>query len=337
MRAASDLKLNTQMRGHIELAVAASDGEVGIFVPLKQMRQTAMLAATVAVVRAGKIVVPVLNVLGHKMKPPAREALGQWIPVDETMELLDISGELNKDCVAQWLNELGDTQTPLVNESQVRLEHLDEDQQKLMMKVLRTYRDIVEPKGDCPPEAATGVLHHIDVQGHAPIQLKRRRHSVTEEEVINKEVNMMLDNKVIEPGDGVWGFSVVLVKKKDGSVRFCIDYRALNDVTKRDVYPLPRIDEIIEMLRGAEWFTILDLHAGYWQIGMAPEDKDKTAFVTRQGLFRFVRMPFGLMNAPSTFQRMMGLCAMRVDMDHRLGLSRRCGDLHERITGTTRS
>jgi hypothetical protein len=120
----------------------------------------------------------------------------------------------------------------------------------------------------------------------------------------------MLQSGVIEMGNRPWGFPVVLVKKKDGSVRFCVDYRALNQVTVKDVYPLPRIDETLESLGGATLFSTLDLLAGYWQIGVAEADKDKTAFVTRQELFRFKRMPFGLSNAPGTFQRLMD-CVLR--------------------------
>lgn len=135
--------------------------------------------------------------------------------------------------------------------------------------------------------------------------MKRRRHAQLEDAIIEENVRKMLKAGVIEEGNGAWGFPVVLVRKKDGEVRFCIDYRALNKITKKDVYPLPRIDETLEALGGARLFTTLDLRSGYWQIGMAPEDRDKTTFTTKQGLYRFRRMPFGLMNAPSTFQRMM--------------------------------
>ncbi|KAE9036535.1 hypothetical protein PR002_g7031 [Phytophthora rubi] len=135
--------------------------------------------------------------------------------------------------------------------------------------------------------------------------LKRRRQAQSEDAVIETNVRKMLVAGVIKEGDGAWGFPVVLVKKKDGEVRYCVDYRALNKVTRKDVYPLPRIDETLEALGGALLFSTLDLKAGYWQIKMAASDQAKTVFTTKQGLYVFVRMPFGLTNAPSTFQRMM--------------------------------
>ncbi len=117
----------------------------------------------------------------------------------------------------------------------------------------------------------------------------------------------MLDRGVIEPCQSSWASPVVLVTKKDGSTRFCVDYRKVNEVTKKDAYPLPRIDDTVDALRASQYFSTLDLYSGYWQVKMDPDDIDKTAFVTRQGLFRFTVMPFGLCNAPATFKRLMEL------------------------------
>jgi len=116
----------------------------------------------------------------------------------------------------------------------------------------------------------------------------------------------MLRKGVIEPSDGPWASPIVLVSKKDGSTRFCIDFRRLNDVTKKDAYPLPRIEENLDTLQGAQYYSTLDLISGFWQVEVDPEDRDKTAFaVGGGGLYRYLTMPFGLCNAPATFQRLM--------------------------------
>ena len=95
------------------------------------------------------------------------------------------------------------------------------------------------------------------------------------------------------------------VRKKDGSLRLCIDYRRLNDVTHGDSYPLPRVEDCLDALSGSVWFSVLDLQSGYWQQDIAEADKEKTAFSTHTGLWEFQRMPFGLKGAPASFQRLM--------------------------------
>ena len=109
----------------------------------------------------------------------------------------------------------------------------------------------------------------------------------------------MLAIDVIEPVTSEWAAPVVFAPKKDGLQRFCVDYRRLNAVTVRDSYPISRMDECIDSLGDSQVFSTLDCNVGYWQIEIEEEDKDKTAFVTHHGLFRFKRMPFGLRNAPS--------------------------------------
>ncbi len=117
----------------------------------------------------------------------------------------------------------------------------------------------------------------------------------------------MLDRGVIEPCQSSCASPFVLVTKKDGSTRFCIDYRKVIDVTRKDAYPLPRIASTLDALRGSQYFSTLDLHSGYWQVKMGLKDIVKAIFVTRQGLFLFIVMPFGLCNAPATFEQLIEL------------------------------
>ena len=115
----------------------------------------------------------------------------------------------------------------------------------------------------------------------------------------------MLNQHVIQPSFSPWSSPVVMVKKKDGSWRFCIDYHKLNAATHRDAYPLPKIDATLDSLAGSTLFTTVDLASGYWQVEVAPQDKEKTAFSTPKGHYEFNVMPFGLTNAPAMFQRLM--------------------------------
>jgi hypothetical protein len=152
---------------------------------------------------------------------------------------------------------------------------------------------------------AKHVTHTIETGDHRPLRQRPYRVSPKERTIIQEQVNDMRAKGVIEDSCSPWASPVVLVKKKDDTWRFCIDFRRLNAITKKDVYPLPRIDDALDTLQGCNYFSSIDLRSGYWQVPLRSGDKEKTAFITPDGLFQFTVMPFGLCNAPATFERMM--------------------------------
>ncbi len=153
----------------------------------------------------------------------------------------------------------------------------------------------------------TAIQHRIRTVDDNPVKLRMRRTPLGFEKEEEKHLRAMLDAGVIEESTSDWCAAPVLIRKKDGSVRYCLDYRKLNSKTVKDVFPLPLVEECLDMLSGSEFYSTVDMAAGYWQITVHPEDRHKSAFVTKYGLFQHVRMPFGLCNAPATFSRAMGL------------------------------
>lgn len=151
------------------------------------------------------------------------------------------------------------------------------------------------------------ITHSINTGDAAPIKLHPYRTSPATQAVLQQEVSKLLEHNIIEESHSPWSALVVLVRKKDGTHQFCVDYRRLNDVTIKDSHPLPRVDDTLDRLSGARVFSTIDLAAGYWQIPLNPDDKEKTAFSTGTGLYQFCMMPMGISNAPPSFQRLMEL------------------------------
>jgi transposase InsO family protein len=179
-------------------------------------------------------------------------------------------------------------------------------EREIFYNLLLSYADVMA--SSTSDLGRTGRLQHrIDTGTSPPIRQAVRRISPHRREEVRELLNQMQERGVIEPSSSPWASPVVLVQKKDGSTRFCADYRKLNHVTRKDAYPLPRIDMTLDALHGSRWFTTLDLLSVYWQVEMNEADKEKTAFCTTEGLYQFRVMPFGLCNAPASFQRLMDL------------------------------
>ena len=181
--------------------------------------------------------------------------------------------------------------------------HLSNSEKELLFVLLMEYADVFSFHSDLGRTNLT--KHHIDTGDSQHIHQLPRHVSPARRQEVRQLLTEMLKNDIIQPSNSPWSSPIILVRKRDGSTRFCIDYRKVNSVTRKDAYPLPRLDDILDTLGGSKWFSTLDLKSGYWQVEVDSSSREKTAFTTSEGLYEFKVMPFGLCNAPATFQRLM--------------------------------
>ena len=172
---------------------------------------------------------------------------------------------------------------------------LDERQRQELSDLLAGFGGVMQRY----PDQTSLTEHGIQTGEAQPIRLPPYRLPHAHRDIVQKELREMLAHRIIEPSTSDWAAPIVLVKKKDGSLRLCVDYRRLNSVSKADAYPMPRIDELIDQLGKAQYLSTLDLTKGYWQVPVSADAQQKTAFTTPFGLFEFKRMPFGLQGAPA--------------------------------------
>ena len=253
------------------------------------------VAAIVTEKQENSVPLRLMNVTEEIIHIRKNTPVAQFIPA-EVVE--------RESCRRTHDQETVETPEDFLKKFEGQLDVLDEQEKKQFQNLLLEYRgQFIQP--GFPLGQTNLVKHEIHTGSHAPIKQRPRREPIGMQGVVQEELNKMLEKKIVEPSTSAWGSPIVLVRKKDNSVRFCIDYRKLNDITTKDAYPLPRIEDNLDALQGSKLFTTLDLASGYWQVQMAEEDKPKTAFSTKYGLYQFNVMPFGLCNAPGTFERLM--------------------------------
>ena len=180
-------------------------------------------------------------------------------------------------------------------------EDLTQEQRQETLDLLKTYSDIFTER----PGTTHLVEHKIETTNSEPVRVRPYGLPYATRNIIQEEIDSMLESGVIEESDSPYNSPVVIVKKKDGSNRFCIDFRRLNSITKFDSEPMGNPDDIMAKINKDRYFTKIDLSKGYWQIMVAKESRQMTSFVVPSGCYRFIKMPFGLVNSAATFNRMM--------------------------------
>ena len=231
----------------------------------------------------------------------------------------------SKDCVGQVAEKEEDTESEvrLENDQQpiklqnsqilnvlgTKLSHLPLVQRKELAEVITQYREVFPDV----PSKTNLIEHDVDVGDSAPIKQHPYRVSPMKKELLDKEVQYMLKNDIIEESQSNWSSPCILVPKHDGGFRFCTDFRKVNDKTKSDSFPIPRIADCIDQIGNAKFVSTFDMLKGYWQVPLTQRAREISAFVTPSGLYQYKVMPFGMKNAPATFQRMVNKLVRDID------------------------
>ncbi|KAK0134254.1 Retrovirus-related Pol polyprotein from transposon opus [Merluccius polli] len=295
---------NVRVAGRTSVCIPA--GSSALFEPVDNELPTGILLSRAFLSPdRGQILVPVINVETREVWLPARMMLGTLFMVEQQISSQKVTFQEETDgservAVVQSLSLEHNT----LDLSSLSWPTLAPHQEQHGKALLQRYSTVFSQReGDV---GCTDLIEHeIPLIDDTPVRQRYRRLPPSQYEQVKAHIQDLLDREIVRVSCSPYSAPIVVVQKKDGTICLCVDYRQLNAKTRKDTFPLPRIEESLDALAGAKLFSTLDLTSGYNQVPMAEKDRQKTAFCTPFGLFEFNRMPFGLCNAPSSFQRLM--------------------------------
>jgi dUTPase len=291
------IEAKTEKRVQCALEEELEDGTLVYFEPSDAYLQTVpiSIAGSIDETQNGEITTQLINPTSDTVEVKGGTIIGTIDTVSNRPEENSGRHQERTSASSDWLKKVD-----------VGKAGFSQQEQKAIYDLLKEFEGVFS-KGEYDLGRTSIIQHSIEIIGEKPKRCGSRPLNPTMRKELETQLQEMLKNDLIQPSTSEYSCPVVLVKKKCGAIRFCCDFRRLNDATRKDSYPLPRINEIINTLAGAKLFSTMDCKSGYHQLALKPEDAHKTAFATQYGLYEWKVMPMGLCNAPSSWQRLMDL------------------------------
>lgn len=290
------LQQDTVLPSYTTTLIKMPASKSGLLVPsIKTMERFNLIIPELYFSDSGIHDIPVINLNKYPVTLNVHTSIGH---IEDVVEVHHTDYELNSFCYTAS----NESSTPLEFKINTNLSDI---QKEKLLRFLNEYSDVFA-KGEHDTGLYNGPeLVRLNTGDSPPISSPPYRKSHSERKIIQNHIQGLLDKGIIRESTSDWASPVLLVSKPDGGVRLCIDYRKLNTILKDDKFPMGRLDDLFDSLYGSEYFSKLDIQAGFYNFQIHPDDREKTAFITHEGLYEFNRVPFGLRTSPAVFNRMM--------------------------------